>query len=82
MGSNGVDILLSPLAQKRFSWAIECKNLARIAVYQYYEQAKANATDKLKPLVVIKANHKQPLVIVSLEDFLRLYKNNENQPLD
>lgn len=71
-----MDILLSPKAQEKFPWACECKSLAKIAVYSFYEQAMANATDKLKPLVVMKANGKKPLVVLSLEHFMDLYKED------
>lgn len=77
MGAGGVDILLSPAAQKRFSWSVECKSLAKIAVYKFYEQATENKGN-LNPLVVMKANHKEPLVLLSLKDFMRLYENREN----
>lgn len=75
MGASGVDILLSPLAQSKFPWAVECKSVAKIASYSYYEQAVDNSTDKLKPLVVMKANGKQPMVMLSLDHFMELYEN-------
>lgn len=75
MGASGVDILLSPLAQKKFPWAIECKSVAKIAAYSFYEQAVANSTEKLKPLVVMKANGKQPMVMLSFDHFMELYEN-------
>lgn len=77
MGASGIDVTLSPLAQRCFPWAVECKSLAKVAVYSYYEQAKANSTEKLRPMVVIKANGKEPLVIVSLDNFMELYENRQ-----
>lgn len=75
MGASGIDVLLSPAAQSYFPWAVECKSYARMAIYGFYEQAVANKTNKLAPLVVIKANHKEPLVVLSLEDFMNIYNN-------
>ncbi len=84
-GMQGEDIQLSQAALEGFAYGIECKNLAKIAVYKFYEQAKAHvekinkSQDKViaKPLVVIKQNgtsHKpaNPLVILDLDDFLEL----------
>lgn len=78
MGASGIDVLLSPAANKRFPWAVECKSHARMAVYSFYEQAESNATESLRPLVVLKANHKQPLVVLSFNDFMRIYENRQS----
>jgi hypothetical protein len=78
MGASGIDVLLSPAASKKFPWAVECKSHARMAVYSFYEQAQANETESLRPLVVIRANHKKPLVVLSLDDFMRIYENQQN----
>ena len=75
MGAGGEDLLLSPFARLRFPHSIECKNLAKIAVYKYYEQAKDNAGSH-SPLVVIKQDRSEPLVILSLDDYLKLYERN------
>jgi len=68
MGAGGEDVQLSPAARKLFPYSIECKSLKAIAVYKYYEQAQANS-GKYEPLVVIKANHKKPLVLLDAEYF-------------
>ena len=72
MGESGTDIKLSPAAQKLFPWAVEAKRTEKISVPSWWEQAKTNSTDKLKPLIITKQNRKEPLVILSLEDFLSL----------
>ena len=72
MGESGVDIKLSPAAQKLFPWAVEAKRTEKMSVPSWWEQAKANATEKLRPLIITKQNRKEPLVIMSLEDFLSL----------
>ena len=75
MGDSGIDIKLSEEARKKFGWAVECKNLARIAIYKHWEQAKANAEkEKLDPLLIIKQNRSEPLVVLSLDKFMELIK--------
>jgi hypothetical protein len=73
MGAQGEDVQLSPAARKVYPWNIECKSLASIACYGWYEQAAAHGT--YEPVVVIKANHKKPLVVVDAEYFFRNFKN-------
>ena len=75
MGAGGMDVQLSPAAQKRFAYATECKNLARHSIYTVYEQAKAHST-KLEPLIILKVNRKPPLAIVNAEHFFELVRNN------
>lgn len=71
-GVPGVDLLLSPAAQKLFPFACEAKRTEKLSVPQWWEQAKANSTERLKPLIITKQNRKEPLVILSLSDFLSL----------
>lgn len=71
-GANGTDILLSPLARKSFPFGVECKNIAAFAGYRFLEQAEANTGKGSKPLVVIKANRKEPVVVLKLSDFMEL----------
>jgi hypothetical protein len=39
MGASGVDVLLSPLAQKLFPFAVECKNQERLNLWESLDQA-------------------------------------------
>jgi hypothetical protein len=70
-GSNGEDVLLSPLGRSLFQYSVECKNLASIAMYKWYEQAEANS-GKHEPLLIMKANRKQPLAVVDAKHFFDL----------
>jgi hypothetical protein len=71
MGSNGEDILLSTAAKAAFPFSVECKARAKIAlVYDALDQAKTQ--NDLTPLAVIKADRKAPLVVLTLDDFMRL----------
>ena len=67
-----MDLHLSPAAQKLFPFACEAKRTEKLSVPSWWEQAKANSNEKLKPLIITKQNRKEPLVILSLTDFLNL----------
>lgn len=73
MGQSGVDIQLSSAAKLFIPYSIECKNLARIAVYSLYDQAKQNSGE-LTPILVIKQNRSEPLVVVDAKWF---FENNK-----
>ena len=70
MGAGGSDLLLSPAAKKLIPYDFECKSLAAFAGYNYIQQAEANTGEGRKPLAVVKANHKKPVVIMYLDDFI------------
>jgi hypothetical protein len=75
MGAQGEDVQLSPKAREILPYAIETKSRRRIAVYRYYEQAQEHAEEAgqgTKPLVVIKENGKDPLVLVDMDLFFKL----------
>lgn len=73
MGAPGTDLQLSPAALKKFPYSVECKSLAKIAVYKLYEQAVDNAGDH-QPLLIIKANGKPPLAVVDASHFIELVR--------
>ena len=73
MGAGGEDVQLSPAARKLFPFTVECKSLAAVGVYKFYEQAKTHG--KGEPLVVVKQNGDKPLVVVDLDYFMTLVRN-------
>lgn len=73
MGAGGEDVQLSHYARLRFPYSIECKNLAKIAVYSLYQQACDNAGGHT-PLLVVKQNKSKPLAILDLDDFLAVVR--------
>lgn len=77
MGTSGVDVQLSEAGFKCFPWNVECKNLARVAVYRFIEQGAKDRDNAGKPLVVVKENGKQPLAIVYFEDFMELVNDSK-----
>jgi len=76
MGASGEDVQLSPAARKILPYQIECKNKAKHAIYTHYEQAKTHG--KYEPLLIVKQDRKEPLAVVSLEHFIKLIQEKNN----
>lgn len=72
MGAGGEDVQLSPAARKLMPYCIECKSLAKIAIYKHYEQATGHGD--YEPLLVLKQDRAKPLAVVDLEHFMELVK--------
>ncbi len=73
MGTQGEDVWLSSNALERFRYGIECKNRARIAIFNDYEQAIRHCEGKeTEPLLVLKQNRSTPLAVVDLDHFIEL----------
>lgn len=71
-GATGTDVLLSGAAAARFPYAVECKNQERVALWEAWRQAEANAGDDRAPLLVLARNRQEPLAVLTWEDFLWL----------
>ena len=69
-GDTGEDVKLSPKARKLYPVQIECKNHKSFAVYGDYDQAISHGPHT--PVLVIKANHRNPLVVVDAELFFEI----------
>lgn len=72
-GVPGADVQLSQEAQKYFPYQAECK--ARedtIGLYKMYDQAYNHGD--LEPLVFVRKNRRETLVIMNAEHFFSLYK--------
>lgn len=70
MGAQGEDVQLSPAARQLVPFQIETKSHKIFAVYGHYHQAREHGTHE--PLLVIKANHENPLVVLDAEVFFDL----------
>lgn len=70
MGAGGEDLIMARAAREKFPYSIECKNVEKLNVWDAYEQAKANCGN-YEPLVVMKKNNKQPLVVIDAEYFIQ-----------
>ena len=69
-GTTGEDLVLSPRAREVYPIQIECKNHATFAVYSHYDQAVGHGP--FNPVLVVKANHREPLAIVDASLFFTL----------
>jgi len=76
MGQSGEDLQLSPAARRLFPYSVEAKNVEKLNVWGAYEQAEANS-GKHEPLLIMKKNKKKPLVVLDLEAFINLLKDND-----
>lgn len=74
MGAGGEDVLLSPAARALLPVSIECKSYANMVFYKWLDQAIINAPKGAQPIVVAKANHRRPVVIVDAEYFFANFK--------
>ena len=73
MGAGGEDLIMARAARAKFPFSIECKNVEKLNVWEAYEQAKENA-NSYEPIVVMKKNHKKPLVVLDAEFFIKNFK--------
>ena len=80
MGEKGVDIHLSSSALAIFPFAIECKNNEHISIWKAWTQTEDNAVcecfnlnrEDIKPLLVMTRNRSPELVVLKIEDFMKL----------
>ena len=70
MGAGGEDIQLSPAARAAFPFSIECKHRAKFAIYNDYDQAVSNTPEGAMPIVFLRANNRQPLVVLDAQYFM------------
>jgi len=71
----GPDIILSKVARKLCPYHWEVKNQEKMkTIYDFDKQATKNAR-KLEPVVVMKMNTREPLVVIDFEHFLELIKD-------
>tara|TARA_B100000287_G_scaffold389447_1_gene399530 strand:+ start:118 stop:456 length:339 start_codon:yes stop_codon:yes gene_type:complete len=71
MGAGGEDVVMARAAREKFPFSVECKNVQKLNVWDAYEQAQANSNG-YEPIVVMKKNHKKPLVVLDAEHFIEL----------
>lgn len=74
MGSHGEDVVMSQLAKDTVAATFECKSLAKVAVYNYYEQCKQHGDGE--PIVIIKQNGCAPLAVIDAEVLFDLMSYN------
>ena len=73
MGQSGVDLVLSPAAQKVFSYDIECKNVERLNVVGVFQAHSSKYADSGHvPLLIHSRNFTEPMVTMRFMDFLKM----------
>jgi hypothetical protein len=77
MGAGGEDLIMARAARLKFPHSIECKNVEKLNIWQAYEQASANCGD-YEPIVIMKKNGKNPLVVVDAEYYIQLFGDNND----
>ena len=77
MGSGGEDLIMARDARTKFPYSIECKNQEKINVWESYNQAKENCKG-YEPIVVMKRNKSDPLVVIDAKSFINLHKRSDN----
>ncbi len=80
MGVSGMDILLSPAAARIIGkLAIEAKNVESLNVTGvFWKHHDKYVKGGHLPLLIHKRNNTKPLVTLTLEDFLRIYKKSRD----
>ena len=72
-GQSGPDIVLSRIGAKLCPYNFEVKSQNRMkTIYDFYKQASKKT--KLTPIVVMKMNARQPLVVLDLDHFFTLIR--------
>ena len=72
-GQSGPDIILSRIAKKLVPYNFEIKSQNRMkTIYDFYKQASKRT--KLEPVVVMKMNSRDPLVVLDVDHFFDLIK--------
>jgi len=70
--ASGEDLKMSPALQEMFPFSVECKRTEGLAQdYRFMEQASNNCEGRT-PIVIMRSNHKEALVMMKLSDFEKL----------
>lgn len=78
MGVTGADIQLSQAAKELILYSFECKNQeVTKGVYDWYDQSCDHNDGE--PVVIIKRNHREPLVVVSASHFIKVISSVPRQ---
>lgn len=73
MGQNGVDVILSPAAQRVFDLLVECKNTEALSVVTtFLTHYNKYASQPGLKLLIHSRNNVKPLVTMQFTDFLNL----------
>lgn len=75
IGEHGVDVKLSPAAQKIIPFDIEAKNTEKLSIWSAIQQSEKNAKNGRIPLVIFKRNRSKIYAIIEWDNLLKLVDN-------
>lgn len=76
MGQAGTDIKLSTAARHKFPFAVECKCVERLNVWESWQQAETNGIkEQLFPLLLIRKNNHKPLAVLDWDLLLEILRH-------
>lgn len=73
-GANGVDVRMSPLAQRTIPVAVECKNQERLNIWACLEQTVKNCPPGMDPCLIFSRNRAATYAVLPWETVLALYQ--------
>lgn len=62
----------------KLPYSFECKNQETAKVWDWYEQARRDASGLEKPIVIFSRNHSQPMALLSAKDLIDLIAEIED----
>lgn len=77
-GCTGEDLMLSPRARSIYPWAIECKNVEKLNIWQAIAQTEEHSK-KYLPLLFFTRNRSEMYVCMKAEEFIKLYTELLNE---
>ena len=72
MGQSGCDVRLERQVLDKFPFSVEAKNVEKVSLWASIDQAKANQIDGTDWLLIIKRNHRNPIVVMDGAAFFKL----------
>lgn len=80
-GVTGPDLHLSPAALKQYPFAVECKNVEKLNVWEALSQSEDHAmfTNKV-PILIFTRNRSDTYVALKFSTFLELYAKRDANP--
>lgn len=74
MGQAGTDIYLSVAARHNFPFAVECKNVERLNIWQAIQQTEINAgKEGLTPMLAFRRNRQRPYIAIPADEFFKIW---------
>jgi len=72
----GLDIILSPLAKDILNLCVECKNVQALNVVGVFQKHYEKYKDAGLPILVHSRNRTEPMVTLTLKQFLELFHHH------